>query len=480
MGSSGDSPEAAPYQLWLQLTAKEERCRALQSRLEQIERSRSWRLTSWLRSASSLLSPRNGPTARPELQTASKGNPPYWPSRFQAALPELELKPGFGGAEGAPRCLLDVTELALEDLGGGVQRVTRRWLAELLASPPDGFLVEPVRLAANGGYALARRFLARFLGLPEGQLGEDHLLDPLPSDVFVGLDFCRDRSRELDAALGGLKASGTGIALVLPDMLPALHPEWFPAGIAPAFEAWMKVCASRADRVICISRDSALAMHEYCVARGLEPVPEAVVVPLGADLPLAVARSSPATPGGTLRLLMVGTLEPRKGHAQALDALDELLAQGRDVELLVVGRRGWASDDLFKRLHEHPQRGSRLRWLEDADDGVLAAAYRESHLLLVPSAGEGYGLPVGEAARAGCGLLLRDIPVFREVAGNAASYFSGGSGTDLSLAVARWLDEPGSRPDSAARHWPTWEKSAASLKNETIAALSTCKRLPQA
>lgn len=478
MGSSCDSPKADPYQLWLQLVAKEERCRALESRLQQIEKSRSWRLTAWLRSAYSLVSPRNRSLARPELQTASKGNPPYWPSLFQAAVPGLALKPGFGGAEGAPRCLLDVTELALEDLGGGVQRVTRRWLAELLASPPDGFLVEPVRLAANGGYALARRFLARFLGLREGQLGEDHLLDPLQSDVFVGLDFCRDRAPVLDAALGELKSSGAGIALVLPDMLPALHPEWFPDGIAPAFEAWMKVCASRADQVICISRDSALAMHEYCVAHALEPIPETIVVPLGADLPFAVPRSSPAKPRGTLRLLMVGTLEPRKGHSQALDALDDLLVQGRDVELLIVGRPGWASKALFKRLHEHPQRGSRLRWLEDADDGMLAGAYRDSDLLLMPSAGEGYGLPIGEAAHAGCGLLLRDIPVFREVAGNAASYFSGRSGTDLSLAVATWLDEPGIRPDAAARHWPTWEKSAASLKNETIAGLSRFKRLP--
>jgi glycosyltransferase involved in cell wall biosynthesis len=476
--SRDDSLKADSYQLWLQLVAMEERCRAFESRLGRIEKSRSWRLTAPLRRASWLLSSSTALSHRPELQAASKGPSPYWPSLFKAAVPALELDPGFGGTEDARRCLLDVTELALEDLGGGVQRVTRRWLAELLASPPEGFLVEPVRLAADGGYALARRFLARFLGLQEGQLGEDRRLSPLSSDIFVGLDFCRDRASVLDAALGELKAAGAGIALVLPDMLPALHPEWFPDGIASAFEAWMKVCASRADRVVCISRDSALAMREYCLANGLASIPDTIVVPLGADLPVAVAGHLPRKHDGTMRLLMVGTLEPRKGHAQALDALDDLLIQGRDVELLIVGRRGWANEALFVRLREHPLYGSRLHWLEDADDGVLAGSYRDSDLLLMPSAGEGYGLPIGEAARAGCGLLLRDIPVFREVAGNAACFFSGTTGAELSLAVAAWLDKPETRADPGVRHWPTWEKSAASLKNETIGGLSMPTRLP--
>ena len=469
--SGQHDPQADACRLWLQLAENEERRRALQARLEQIGNSRSWRLTGWLRAAYAMLAGR-AVSRRPALQAASTsgGDAAHWPAVFRTAVPGLVLPQGFGGAEGGRRCLLDVTELALEDLGGGVQRVTRRWLSELLAAPPEGFLVEPVRLSSDGGYALARQFLARFLGMPEGGLGEDVLLQPRSGDLFIGLDFCRDRAVALDVALGQLKSAGASVVLVLPDMLPALRPEWFPAGIAASFGAWIEVCARRADRVICISRDSAELLASRLGAVASTPVAEIAVVPLGADLPLAVAGPVPWRPSDGVRLLMVGTLEPRKGHAQALDAFEDLLAQGRNVELLLVGRRGWADDALFRRLHDHPQRGARLNWLEDADDGVLAAAYRDSDLLLMASHGEGYGLPIGEAARAGCGLLLRDIPVFREVGGNAASYFSGNRGTDLAVAIGDWLDRPDQRPDPAAKHWATWEKSASILKNETIRA----------
>ena len=38
---------------------------------------------------------------------------------------------------------------------------------------------------------------------------------------------------------------------------------------------------------------------------------------------------------------MVGTVEPRKGHLQALAAFDLLWQMHKDVRLLVVGREGW-------------------------------------------------------------------------------------------------------------------------------------------
>ena len=38
---------------------------------------------------------------------------------------------------------------------------------------------------------------------------------------------------------------------------------------------------------------------------------------------------------------MVGTLEPRKGYLQALDAFERLWEQGVEVNLVIVGREGW-------------------------------------------------------------------------------------------------------------------------------------------
>ncbi|MBK6649318.1 MAG: glycosyltransferase [Betaproteobacteria bacterium] len=52
--------------------------------------------------------------------------------------------------------------------------------------------------------------------------------------------------------------------------------------------------------------------------------------------------------------LMVGTLEPRKGYLQALDAFTLLWDSGVDINLVIVGREGWT--DLPDRMRRTIQR----------------------------------------------------------------------------------------------------------------------------
>ena len=460
------------YRLWLQLAESQARCRALEARLAQMEQSRSWRITAPLRACvGGLNGPapvrRASPMASP-ADTEAEVAPPAWQTLFEQCTRGARLPSGFGGIVGAPRCLVDVTELANEDLGAGVQRLTRRWLTELLMAPA-GHAIEPVRLGELGGYLLARRFLAELLGLQRDALGADAELQPQRGDFLLGLDFCRDRALELDLALGRLQQAGVPIALVLPDLLPAQHPEWFPPGIATAFESWMQVCTRRADTVLCISRDAAQVLRDRLPSGSR---PRIAVLPMGADLPPAASVELPPRQAGALRLLMVGTIEPRKRYGQALDAFELLQARGVPVDLLIIGRRGWESGTLFARLERQARAGQNLHWLEDGDDATLLAAYRQADLLVMASAGEGYGLPIGEAATLGCELLLRDIPVFREVAGHSATYFVGQDGPSLAEAISAWIAAGGARPDPSAGGWLTWRDSAFSLKNETIQGTS--------
>ena len=118
-------------------------------------------------------------------------------------------------------------------------------------------------------------------------------------------------------------------------------------------------------------------------------------------------------------LLMVGTLEPRKGHTQALDAFELLWADGVEANLVIIGHEGWHVEDLVSRLTRHRFAGKYLFWLSQADDHVLSLAYKDRRLLAA-SEGEGFGLPLIEAARYGLPILARDLPVFREVAGKHA------------------------------------------------------------
>jgi glycosyltransferase involved in cell wall biosynthesis len=170
---------------------------------------------------------------------------------------------------------------------------------------------------------------------------------------------------------------------------------------------------------------------------------------------------------------MVGTIEPRKGHAQALDAFEQLWAQGLDVRLAIVGAEGWKGlpdgqrrtiPALMTRLRRHPELGRRLFVLHGASDEYLDRIYAASTCLLVASEGEGFGLPLIEAARHGIPLLVRDLPVFREVAGEHAVYFSG-DGAALAAAIRDWLrlHAAGRAPASGGIAGRTWADNAAEL-----------------
>jgi len=115
-------------------------------------------------------------------------------------------------------------------------------------------------------------------------------------------------------------------------------------------------------------------------------------------------------------------------------------------------------------LAKHEEHKRRLFWIEDADDGELHAIYQASNVLLAASWGEGYGLPLIEAARHGLPVLARDLPVFREVMQQWATYFKASSPTELADVLREWLASP-HRPDdlATATSWPSWKQSAERL-----------------
>lgn len=432
----------------------------LEERIRQMRASRSWRLTAPLRGAiHALRRLRGAPVARPQLgwsELAMACSPRALPSRPAALL--------AGQSGQARRLLVDVTELALEDLGAGVQRVTRRLLAELMLAPPAGYRIEPVRLSADAGYVFARRFLCAFVGAPTGALGADVPIEPRPDDHFFGLDHCRDRAQQLRLALQSFVTSGVPISLILHDVLPLTHPQWFPPAITESYEAWLRVVADVPCRVLSVSQQSATELAGALRDRRLDPPSGGIVtIPLGSDLlPTVPTAALPPREKTIARVLMVGTIEPRKAHAQALDAFEALWAQGESFELIIAGRPGWHVEDLVQRLRRHPEQGRRLHWIEDADDRVLSGLYADCDLLLMASKAEGYGLPIAEAGRCGMALLLRDLPVFREVAGDRAQYFAGEMAGDITDALKAW--RAGSQENiTGVPPWTSWAQAAEAV-----------------
>jgi glycosyltransferase involved in cell wall biosynthesis len=174
---------------------------------------------------------------------------------------------------------------------------------------------------------------------------------------------------------------------------------------------------------------------------------------------------------GHATFLMVGTVEPRKAHAQVVAAFDRMWQGGSDACLVIVGKQGWMVDDLAARLRTHPGRGSCLFWFEAASDELLDMLYGSATALIAASRGEGFGLPIVEAARRGVPVIARDIPVFREVAGDHAAYFQDDTPVALADTLAAWMaaHSSGNAPDPNGLAVVDWSTSAAAL-NELITA----------
>ena len=369
--------------------------------------------------------------------------------------------------------LVNVSGLNDRDGRSGIERLTRGVLKCLLASPPTGYRVEPIyAVPGRTGYYYAREFALRFLGCPPHVL-EDAPVELQRGDVFLGLGLHHDLLLSNTAFFIDARQIGVEIDFVVYDLLPMLLPHAFVDGMAQSHARWLSFLASHADGLACISRSVAEELIEWLnenAAPRLRPL-RLGWFPLGSDVRNA------ATANGTVdqdltafsrlpSFLMVGTIEPRKCHAQVLAAFELLWKAGKDVNLVIVGEQGWMVDTLAAKLRAHPELGKRLFWLDRVNDGSLEAIYAACACLISPSEGEGFGLPLIEAARHKTPILARDIPVFREVAGEHATYFSGKAPFDLFQAVESWLalHAENRHAPSEPIAWLTWAESTERLK----------------
>ncbi|WP_081974936.1 glycosyltransferase family 4 protein [Novilysobacter arseniciresistens] len=380
----------------------------------------------------------------------------------------------LGRGSAGDRWLVDISILGLHDAGTGIQRVVRHVLDELMDVPPEGVRIEPVMLGDDGVVRYARSYCQRRY-FPDEQLPGDEAVEFSPSDVYVGLDLAAHLVPPHVDVFRRLRAIGVRQYFVVYDLLPLLRPECFDANLLPIFRSWYEAVAEVADGVACISRSVAdefeAWLHQFRPNR-LRPL-HVGWFHLGADVGAsgpASRKTSVASPelsalGERPTFLMVGTIEPRKGHAQVLEAFEQLWADGQEINLLIVGRPGWMVDELLARLRQHPQRNEKLFWFENADDDLLVSSYARASALVMASEGEGFGLPLIEAAHQGIPLIVRDLPVFREIAGENAHYFSGYVPDDLAVSLGRWIElhVAGKAPQSTGMGWKTWAEATQQL-----------------
>jgi len=369
--------------------------------------------------------------------------------------------------------MIDISELVQRDAATGIQRVVKKLCDIWVSKPPAGYRVELVYASEAHGYRYAASYRSKHFGMTH-TTGKDHFIDYAPGDVFFAPDLAPHIQVANQGLLTRMRRDGVIVKFLVHDLLPINFPQFFPEGTLPAFSAWLSL-VSEFDGVISHSASTADDFTTWLSSNAPSRVGKcrAGYAHLGWDFmdktvppPISEERENSIAP----TFIMVGTIEPRKGHAEVLDAFEVAWARDIDIELHIIGKRGWDCATLTDRLDQHPELGRRLIWLDAADDQALESAYQNADCLIAASLGEGFGLPIVEAASRGLPIIARDIRVFREIAGQNAFYFDSQKKEGLKTGLFDWLElyREALHPRSSDIQLVTWARSAENFLTHLI------------
>jgi glycosyltransferase involved in cell wall biosynthesis len=327
---------------------------------------------------------------------------------------------GVAAHSECPRLFVDVSAILRHDAQTGIQRVVRAVWSELKVRSGDNLQVLPVYATASKGYCYAP---IDFLDLAS----PDFRSDPVcarPGDKFLGLDLSAHLLPKYRRQLKAWRAHGTSIHIVVYDLLPLLRPDWFSDAATGHFRRWFEVLSKDADQAVCISDQVARELRANLKKAGCTRELAIGRLKMGSDI--AASRPSKGVCSEIRQLLerfrfrpsilMVGTIEPRKGYDAALAAFEHLWRE-RPIDapdLVIVGKSGWKTAALQQYLRSHPEAGRRLHWLDKVSDEGLCLLYEGCRAVFMASRGEGFGLPLIEAAQHGRNVLARNLSVFHE------------------------------------------------------------------
>ena len=205
------------------------------------------------------------------------------------------------------------------------------------------------------------------------------------------------------------------------DLLPLDAPSLFRPGYADRFGRRVDTIVRHAGAIICASmivRDR--IVQEYR-RRGIDAPPIGVfpcASPLGGGV---VADEIEPELAEHPYFILLGTLEPRKGHAILLDVWEQLPKEIKP-KLVLVGAPGWGVEDTLDRITNSTAIENSVVRLSGVSRRSLRRVIVNARALLLPSLAEGYGLPIAEALTLGTPVIASDIPIFHETSQSKAEF----------------------------------------------------------
>jgi len=317
----------------------------------------------------------------------------------------------------------------------------------------------------------AEASLTDFAALPTADLTSGDVLVELGSPwIDQGVLLATERAA----------AQGVAVVAYLFDLTP-IQGAGHSIEVATGFRRYLAFLSRVGARVATISQATRVDLDAYLTDQGL-PIPPGIATglppglrPTPTNSPQEASSPQPnGAPWPRPYVLMVGTIESRKGHLIAFRAWQDLPQESRP-HLVCVGKWGWGSDDFRTAWEQAGESASGVFVLADGvDDQRLADLYADCIATIYPSRWEGWGLPVSESLAFGKLPITTNVSSLPEAGAGLAILIPPDNPEALTQALTthvldderRRHHEARIRESDAYRNPRTWQHVAEQIEQE--------------
>jgi alpha-1,3-rhamnosyl/mannosyltransferase len=229
------------------------------------------------------------------------------------------------------------------------------------------------------------------------------------------------------------------------DLYFYLHPEHTQAEIKRDYAALVAKNCERSDAIIAISEYTKQQLVEH-----LKIAPSSIyTIHLGVDDYYSVRTDEDTVQSiknkfGITRpyFLFVGNLEPRKNLPQLMKAFRTLK---EDFQLVLAGPKGWLTEEWSDLVTDRTILTGYVTKEE------LRALYQNAIALVLVSVEEGFSLPAMEAMASSTPVLASNLPIFREIGGNAFLPVDQNDSDSIRDAMLKIANDSGLRKELTGR-----------------------------
>ena len=369
---------------------------------------------------------------------------------------------------------MDLSKLSITDAGTGIQRVTKNILKYL--PNLSKYKVIPVYSPQNEFEKYGFRYCSKLAEDKERE--NEEVIEFIDGDILFFPELSIEQNMGKKEYLEFLKTKGVKIIFFIHDLIPIEYPETCTQTIKELFPKYINSALDYGNGAICNSQSTANDLKKFIKENRTNKIENFKIewIHLGSDFEKNISSTEIPEDSNIVfnemekrtTFLTVSTIEPRKMYNQIFEAFEILWDKNQDVNLVIVGKNGWNTEKLVEKIENHKELNKRLFKLSGINDEYLNKIYKKSSALIMASKAEGFGLGIIEATYHKKPLIIRDIPVFREIAGENAFYFTGFEGKDLANAIEKWIPlyKENKHPKSDDIKYLTWKESVQMLNEK--------------